>query len=528
MPVSCPILPRPAQFETAPGVFVLTAATVIVADQLNQWNAAYLRELLSPPTGFTLRLADQAAGHSSVIQLHLGGDRAVLGREGYRLTVAPGLIDLEAPEPAGVLYGLQSLRQLLPVEIEGREKASRSDWQVPGCVVTDWPRFAWRGFMLDEGRHFLGKETVLRLLDQLVMQKLNVFHWHLTEDQGWRIEIKAYPKLTEIGSHRQGTTRGFGGRDNGVPHGGFYTQDEIREVVEYASRRNLLVVPEIEFPGHSLAALAAYPELSCTGGPFEVCTHFGILPELYCAGNEAVFTFLQTVLDEILALFPAPFVHIGGDEAPKQRWKKCPKCQERLRTEGLKNEKDLQVYFTNRIAAYLTQRGRRLIGWNQILGKGLETNAIAQWWAGDKQEFLKALEAGHEGIVSAYLETYLDHAHALTPLRRAYRYEPVSPALSADAATRLLGLEAPLWSEFVRSPARLDYQTYPRLMAYAETGWTPRELKDYADFRLRLEPFLERLKRLGVRPAPLREAEPPFYRQWFGIFTIPQPQEKIA
>jgi hexosaminidase len=501
------------------GGFALTPETVIVADQLNQWNAVYLHDLLTGITGFPLQLENQAGGHASSIRLRMGGDRSRLGREGYRLTVEPGKIEIEAPEPTGAFYGIQSLIQLLV----GRDVIS--PYTLPACIITDHPRFAWRGFMLDEGRHFMGKETVLRLLDQMALQKLNVFHWHLTEDQGWRIEIKRYPKLTEIGAQRKGTSRGFTGKHDGIQHAGFYTQDEIREIVEYATRRNILVVPEVEFPGHSLAALAAYPELSCTGGPFEVCTHFGILPELYCAGNEEVFTFLEGVLDEILALFPSPYIHIGGDEAPKGRWKKCPKCQERLHAEGLKNENELQVYFTNRIAAYLAERGRRIVGWNQILGRGLDTGAIPQFWAFGKKSFWKALEAGHEGILSPFFDVYLDHSHALTSLSRAYRYEPLDPALSAQAAQRVLGLEAPLWSEFVRSQARLDYQVYPRLPAYAETAWTPPELKNYADFRSRLEPFLELL---NVRHAPLDEAEPPFFKQLFGIFTILQPQEKFA
>jgi hexosaminidase len=521
MPNNCPVIPRPAQFQTMPGSFLLSAETIISADQLNQWNAAYLRDQLTIDTGITLPMLEEANGHQSVIRLRLGGDRSILGHEGYTLTVTTGEVDIQSPEPAGVFYGIQSLIQMVAQD-------TTSNYTIPACRITDHPRFAWRGFMLDEGRHFMGKTTVLQLLDQMALQKLNVFHWHLTEDQGWRIEIKRYPKLTEIGSQRQGTSRGFTGKHDGIPHGGFYTQDEIREIVEYARMRHILVVPEVEFPGHSLAALAAYPELSCTGGPFEVCTHFGILPDLYCAGNEEVFTFLENVLDEILELFPSPYIHIGGDEAPKGRWKKCLKCQERIRTEDLKDENELQVYFTNRIAAYLAEHGRRIIGWNQILGKELDLSAIPQFWAFQKKDFLKALEAGHHGILSSYLEIYLDHSHALTPLSRAYRYEPVDPTLSPEAAKRILGLEAPLWSEFVRSKARLDYQVYPRLPAYAETAWTLREHKDYPDFCARLKPFLARLQKMGVRHAPLAEAEPPRYKQWFGIFTIPQPQERVA
>jgi hexosaminidase len=508
------IIPKPARIEPGAGEFILSAGTAISADALNQWNAAYLRDWLVGATGLQPEIRDETEeGVGASIHLHLGGEREKLGREGYRLIISSEKIEIEAPEPAGVFYGIQTLRQVA------------QDGRYPACTITDWPRFSWRGMMLDEGRHFMGKETVLRLLDQMALQKLNVFHWHLTEDQGWRIEIKRYPLLTEIGSKRKGTVRGLFGKHNGIPYEGFYTQDEIREIVEYAARRHIMVVPEIEFPGHSLAALAAYPELSCTGGPFEVATHFGIFPELYCAGNEDVFTFLQNVLDELLPLFPAPFFHIGGDEAPKKRWKKCPKCQQRIRDEGLKDENDLQVYFTNRIAAYLAEHGRRIVGWNQILGKGLDTSAIPQWWVGGEKEFWKALDAGHEGILSAYLETYLDHSHALTPLSRAYRYEPVPSTLNADTAKRVLGLEAPLWSECVRSRARLDYQAYPRLPAYAETAWTPRELKDFADFNARLVPFL---KLLDARHAPMNEAEPPFYKRWFGIFTIVQAQEKVA
>ncbi len=514
MPASCPILPRPAQVELTSGAFTLTGQTVIVADQLNQWNAVYLHDLLQRRSGFDLQLVDRADGHESIIQLRMGGARTVLGREGYLLTITPGKVDLEAPEPAGVFYGIQSLRQLL---------AGKNS--ILCYKITDYPRFQWRGFMLDEGRHFMGKETVLRLLDQMALQKLNIFHWHLTEDQGWRIEIKRYPRLTEIGSKRKGTTRGFSGKHDGIPHEGFYSQEAIRDIVEYAAVHHITVVPEVEFPGHSLAALAAYPELSCTGGPFEVCTHFGILPDLYCAGNEDVFTFLEGVLDEILSLFPSPYIHIGGDEAPKGRWKKCPKCQERIRAEGLKDENDLQVYFTNRIATYLAERGRRVVGWNQVLGKGLDSGTIPQFWAMGKKHFWKALEAGHEGILSDFLEAYLDHSHALTPLSRAYRYEPLDSAPSVQAARQVIGLEAPLWSEFIRSQARLDYQAYPRLPAYAETAWTPRELKDYADFRARLESFLELL---DVRQASFNEAEPSFYKQQFGIFSILQPQEKVA
>jgi hexosaminidase len=259
-----------------------------------------------------------------------------------------------------------------------------------------------------------------------------------------------------------------------------------------------------------------------------VATRFGIFSDLYCAGKEEVFTFLEGVLDEILELFPAPYVHIGGDEAPKARWKKCPRCQARLQAEGLKDEHALQVYFTNRMAAYLKKHNRRIVGWNQILGGGLDISAIPQYWVGDRKGFLRAVEAGHAAVDSSYLKTYLDHTYALTPLSNAYKHEPIPRELSAAAATRILGLEAPLWSEWVDRRARLDYQTYPRLTAYAETGWTPKEQKNWDDFSARLDIFLKRLDQLGVRYAPHADWEPAFLAQFFSGFTIVQPQTKIA
>ena len=521
------IIPRPVHVERHDEKFILTPDTIIIADEANQANANYLRSFLSTPTGLDLPI--RADGATNAIHLHIGGDKSIYKSEGYQLTVCAGRIEISAPEPAGIFYGIQTLRQLLPIEIETQKKVEGVTWQVPGCVIRDWPRFAWRGFMFDEGRHFHGKATVLQLLDQMALQKLNIFHWHLTEDQGWRIEIKAYPKLTEIGSQRKGTSYTLLGKHHdGIPHGGFYTQDEIREIVAYAAARHIMVVPEVEFPGHSLAALTAYPELSCTGGPFEVSTRFGILPDLYCAGKEEVFTFLEGVLNEILSLFPAPFIHIGGDEALKGRWKKCPRCQARIRAEGLKNEHALQVYFTNRIATYLKKQDRRIIGWNQILGSGLDMSAIPQFWAGDRKGFLRAVEAGHDAIDSTFLKTYLDHTYALTPVSKAYQHEPIPVELSRSAALRIIGLEAPLWSEFINSRARFDYQVYPRLTAFAETGWTPREQKDWPDFLARLENFLKRLDKLGVQYAPREEWEPSKFDRFFGIFTIAQPQTKIA
>ncbi len=422
-----------------------------------------------------------------------------LGKEGYRLTVTATGVIIEAPEPAGVFYGIQSLRQLFPAAIENRHVVQGIEWSLPAQVITDRPRFAWRGFMLDEGRHFQGMDTVLKTLDLMALQKMNVFHWHLTEDQGWRIEIRKYPRLTEVGSRRTGTSKTILGKGHdGIPHGGFYTQAEISSIVAYAANRNITIVPEIEIPGHCTAALAAYPELSCTGGPFEVATHFGIFPDIYCAGKEGVFTFLQDVIDEILELFPSPYIHIGGDEAPKARWKECPDCQARMRKEGLKDEHALQGYFTNRILAYLKSRGRRGIGWNEILQEGLIDEAAVQFWVRGRPALLESIRKGKRPIImTTYLDTYLDHGYSLMPLSRAYAYEPVPAELEENETASILGPEFPLWTEWVPNRARLDYQAYPRLTAAAEVGWTQRERKDPADFRRRLEGFLPRLDILG-------------------------------
>jgi hexosaminidase len=522
------IIPLPTLMEERPGFFRLTPKTEIVADDANRLNADALHGLLAAPTGLLLRRRTPGLpATSSAILLQLNPARAALGDEGYRLEVRPEAVILEAASATGIFYAIQTLRQLLPVEIESRQKIEAA-WRVPCILIEDKPRFRWRGFMLDEGRHFQGKETVLLTLDLMALQKLNVLHWHLTEDQGWRIEIKKYPRLTEVGSLRVGTSQGFGKAHNGVPHGGFYTQEEIGEIMAYAAARHITIVPEVEMPGHSLAALASYPELSCTGGPFEVATGFGIFPDIYCAGKDSTFAFLQNVIDEMLDLFPSPFLHIGGDEAPKARWKKCPDCQQRIHAEGLKDEHALQVWFTNRMAQYIESKGRRLVGWNEILEEGLTPSAVVQFWLGNQKKLVEAIRGGRATIMSTYLDAYLDHNYSLMPLHRAYHYDPVPKELEEKEAGSILGLEFPLWTEWVPNRARLDYQAYPRLTAMAETGWTPKEKKDYADFRRRLETFLTRLDLYGVRYASLKDAEPLKWKQWFGMFTIARAQTKVA
>jgi hexosaminidase len=523
------MIPLPASLRNLPGEFHLTPETVISTDGANRWNADFLRSLLAGPTGFPLPIRSGEQAIDQTIQLRLTGGMETLGSEGYRLEIRPGKIEIEAAATAGVFYGIQSLRQLLPPEIENKAQTN-VDWKMECHVIEDRPRFPWRGFMLDEGRHFQGKETVFLTLDLMALQKLNIFHWHLTEDQGWRIEIERYPRLTGVGSYRPGTSQSMlASKHDGLPHQGFYTRDEIREIVKYASERHITVVPEIEVPGHCTAALTAYPELSCTGGPFEVATRFGIFPDIYCPGKDTTFTFLTTVMDEVMGLFPSPYLHIGGDEAPKKRWKACPDCQRKMRDLGIEDEKALQYWFTDQVISYLKSRGRHAIGWNEILHEGLLKNTLVQYWRGNRKELIHAVRNENRAVImSTYLDAYLDHSYELMPLSRAYHYEPIPAELGEDDVSNILGLEFPLWSEWVPNRDRLDYQVYPRLTAMAETGWTMRNRKDFNDFRKRLGVFLKRLDILGVRYASLKEAEPPKIRQALGIFSIARPQTKIS
>ncbi len=524
------IIPLPEIIEYLPGMHRFTKESIILTDSANLWNANFLRKLLSAPTGFQFAIQDESLSKSNQIHLCLDSSLNRLGQEGYMLIIRPGTVVIKAVNTSGVFYGIQTLRSILPVEIETRSLVVDMEWVIPCMLIEDRPRFQWRGFMLDDGRYFHGKETVLLTLDLMALQKLNVLHWHLTEDQGWRIEIKKYPKLTEIGSRRAGTSKNFfQNNHDGIPHGGYYTQDDIREIVTYAADRNIMIVPEIEMPGHCMAALASYPNLGCTEGPYDVATHFGIFPDIFCAGKETVFNFLQDVFDEVLDLIPAPFIHIGGDEAPKKRWKNCRFCQRRIKELGLPGEHALQIYFTNRIAAYIDKKGRKVVGWNEILQEGLLDTAVVQYWARDYDRLIKAIRTEKRSVVmSPYLKTYLDHSYSLMPLSVAYNYEPIPVELAVDKAERIMGVEFPLWSEWVPNRARLDFQAYPRLTAMAETGWTIKSKKDFKYFLHRLETFTKRLDHFGIGYASLKTAEPAKITQWLGIFTIFLPQTKIA
>jgi hexosaminidase len=491
-------------------------------------------------------------------------DETTLGDEGYAITIVQNGAILHARTAAGLSRGVQTFRQLLPIEPERavNPASASGQWQIPCVRIIEVPRYPHRGMLLDCGRHFMSKEFVKRYIDLLAYHKLNVLHWHLTEDQGWRIEISKYPKLTEIGAWRTITrdserTESQDGRDGRTTqatepqdgrdgrttqatrttpptgrYGGFYTQDDVREIVAYAASRYIAVIPEIEMPGHSLAALASYPELSCTGGPFEVGTQWGIYDDVYCAGNERTFEFLEDVLSEVIELFPSRFIHIGGDECPKERWKKCAKCQARIKSEGLNDEHELQSYFIRRIEKFLNGKGRRLIGWDEILEGGLAPNATVQSWRG-MDGAIAAATSGHDVISSPTSHCYLDYAQGrnpgeptnmgFLPLSRVYEFEPTPPQLTEEQVRHVLGLEGNMWTEHAPPPL-VDRQVFPRLCAIAEIGWSPKERRDWDDFQRRMKVHHKRLDALGVMyyvPPPQFSVEDPAFVEPFELALTP-------
>ena len=456
-----------------------------------------LREVLGEVPGIDLRSDGGASPTSIVLVL----DRAYRdpGGEGYRLVVTERAITIRARRPAGLFYGVETLRQLL-----------RPDGTIPVVTVTDAPRFRWRGMHLDVGRHWFPVDFVKRYIDLMARYKLNTFHWHLTEDQGWRIEIRKYPRLTEVGACRAETVvrKSFDPYvGDGKPYCGFYTQDEVREVVRYARARHITVVPEIEMPGHAVAALASYPELGCGPGPYEVWTRWGVNENIYCPGEET-FRFLQNVLDEVLELFPSTFIHIGGDEAPKGVWHRSPMVQRLMYLQKLKDEAALQSWFIRRIDRYLTERGRRLVGWDEILEGGLAPGATVMSWRG-VQGGIDAARAGHDVVMTPTSHVYFDYYQGdpateplaiggSVPLELVYSYEPIPDGLSAAQARHILGAQGNVWTEYMPTTVQVEYMAFPRMLALAEVVWSPRAARDYESFSARLPDRLAELDRLGV------------------------------
>lgn len=512
-----PVIPRPASLHPLAGSFTIKPSTRLLIHSTGgevKELQDFIRDFLAVPLGAKLKKGSTAgAGEDGAINI-LVDDSYSIPAEGYELNVTAERIVLKASTAAGAFWGFQTLRQLLPPQAEKAGGAGgRPSLQVPCVEISDAPRFSYRGLHLDVGRHIFPAEFIKKYIDLMVLYKFNTFHWHLTEDQGWRIEIKKYPRLQEVAAYRKETLEGHKrdrpARFDGQRYGGYYTQKEVKEIVEYARLRHVTVIPEIEMPGHSLAALAAYPELGCTGGPYETGTTWGVFEDIYCAGNEKTFRFLEDVLTEVMALFPSKYIHIGGDEAPKARWEKCPKCQARIRTEGLKDEHELQSYFIGRIERFLNAHGRSIIGWDEILEGGLAPNATVMSWRGIKGG-IAAARQGHDVVMTPSSHLYFDHYQSraageplaiggFTPLEKVYGYEPVPQELNEQEARHILGAQANLWTEYIETSAQAEYMAYPRALALAEVVWSPSGRRDYEDFLGRLKPHFQRLSALGAR-----------------------------
>ena len=500
------VTPRPLSLVEKTGKFVLSSDVVFVADNADlQKVVDFFATKMQKSTGYNFKIT-QTAPSKKYIQLSLNPSLD-LNNEGYTLNADENSIEIVAKTPQGAFYGMQTLLQLLPAQIESPTLVDASEWSLPAVEIKDEPRLHYRGMMLDVCRHFLDVDFIKKQLDVLAMFKINTFHWHLTEDQAWRIEIKKYPKLTEISAKR---TEGEG--DTYGPY--FYTQEQIKEVVAYAKERFIEVIPEIELPGHGVAALTAYPQFSCTGGPFEVRNVWGISNDIYCAGNEETFQFLEDVIAEVVPLFESEYFHIGGDEAPKARWKECPKCQARIKAEGLKAEKGhtaeekLQSYFVQRIEKVLLSHGKKMIGWDEILEGGLAPSATVMSWRGE-QGGITAGNMGHDVIMTPSPWFYLDAFQAdpnvlpvgigsYIELNKTYSYNPIPEKLDADKHHHILGVQGNIWAEYMYTPELREFYIYPRILAVAEVGWTAAKNKDYPDFERRLENERVRLDMHGI------------------------------
>ncbi|HEX6747430.1 MAG TPA: beta-N-acetylhexosaminidase [Longimicrobium sp.] len=514
-PTRYPLIPWPRRLEPRDGWFLPSMFVVLIVpdgdDADVAWLATWLAGIFAPRGRFAsvLPMPDyppHTPGRDEVfLRLDRGGDYG--GEEGYRLSVTPERVDLSAATVRGLWNAVQALDQLVVRDGRGGRGIA-----IPAVEIEDAPRFGWRGMHLDVSRHFFPISFIKKYIDLLAMYRFNTFHWHLTDDQGWRLQIRRYPRLTEVGAWRRETRIGHALAEpelyDGTPHGGFYTQDEVRAVVEHARLRGVTVVPEIEMPGHSRAALAAYPELACTPGPFEVATSWRTQEDILCPG-EATFEFLENVLSEVMELFPSPYIHVGGDEAIKSRWRRSPVAQEVIRREGLRDEMELQSWFIRRIERYLNAHGRRLVGWDEILEGGLAPNATVMAWR-DVEHGIEAARQGHDVVMTPEFPVYFDHYQGdpageplaikgLTTLADVYAFEPVPPGLTPDEARHVLGAQANLWTEYVATPEHAEYMVLPRMLALAEVLWSPPESRDWASFQARLPAHLRRLGEMGYR-----------------------------
>jgi hexosaminidase len=505
------VIPKPLSIEITNTDFKLNENTTIVfqnGDDGFETVALFLQDEIKKSHNLELKITTSDNHPSKNVILLLQDLKSEFGKEDYSLVSDEKSVNISSSAPNGAFYGVQTLLQLIDInKNNGKIEFSHI---IPGVKIHDSPRFEWRGMHLDVCRHYNDKEFVKKYIDLIAMHKMNTFHWHLTEDQGWRIEIKKYPKLTEIGSVRSETMiEKNWDKFDGVSHSGFFTQEDIKEIVQYAGDRFITIVPEIEMPGHSLAALASYPEYGCTGGPYKVAKTWGVFDDVYCAGNDNTFEFLEDILTEVIGLFPGEYIHVGGDECPKEEWKKCPKCQQRIKEEGLKDEFELQSYFIGRIEKFLIANNKKLIGWDEILEGGLAPEATVMSWRGTEGG-IKAAKMGHDVVMSPNNECYFDHYQGEpenepfaigghTDLSEVYNYEPIPSELSAEEAKHILGAQANLWTEYILTPEHLEYMVLPRMSALSEVVWTEPQVKDSPAGQAGFDNFKSRLQKLVLR-----------------------------
>ena len=503
------IIPQPVSVKQPKiaASFTVTPATIIVLEGSGLENSVnFLNDYLQQYYNFKLKIAKSSSSKNAIALNYERMNKRVPGA--YNLQVNNNGIYIAGDNEEGVFYGIQTLIQLLPPQAGGA-------LAIPYVSINDYPRFGYRGMMLDVGRHFFPADFVKKYIDYLALHKMNYFHWHLTDDQGWRIEIKKYPRLTEVGAWRSGTIIGHNpgkGNDN-TKHGGFYTQEEVKEVIAYAKKRYITIIPEIEMPGHGSAAIAAFPWLSCfpneptkvsenasdiskAAGGKQVQERWGVFDDVFCAGNDSTFGFLQDVLDEVILLFPSTYIHVGGDECPKNNWKRCPKCQARMQQLGLKTEHELQSYFIQRMEKYINGKHKKLIGWDEILEGGLAKNATVMSWRGEKGG-IEAAKQNHDVVMTPTTYVYFDYSQTkredslviggFLPLEKVYGYEPIPSVIDASQSKYILGGQANLWTEYITNPGKVEYMIFPRMTALSEVLWSPKQKKDFTDFGKRLQ-----------------------------------------
>lgn len=502
------IIPQPQEINYTPGFFKMTNHPVISysGDLANE--AQFLQNALTADFSVKPTIEEGEGAINLILDPTILPDKP----EGYQLEVISGKIMIKSNTSVGILNGVQTLRQIIK-EKEGKYLVQRA-------VITDYPTFAWRAFLLDEGRYFKGKEVVLNLLDEMAALKMNTFHWHLTDDQGWRIEIKKYPKLTDVGAFRDSSEINHFGSNiyDGKPHGGFYTQDDIKEIVDYASKRHITIVPEVSMPGHASAAIAAYPWLGTSGKQIRVPGKFGVHYDVFNVSDPKVMQFFDDVSNEIIALFPGQVFHIGGDEVKYDQWKASPAIRSYMSQKHLKTPAELQVYFTNEISNMLAAKGRKMIGWNEITGdklheyqseadtkeveQQLAPGTIVHFWKGDPKLIKKAIEKGYDIVNSYHIYTYLDYNYKTIPLAKAYSFNPIPEGLTTEQQSKVLGLGCQMWGEFIPTVESMNKLIYPRIAAFAETGWSSTDRKDYNRFLNSLAYFKNKWTAKGIVVGP--------------------------